>query len=1193
MNNSLDKILSAIPQSSRDPLFILEGNGKILYTNNQVEELLKISEPQKNIGDFFAKETKEKFNELLDRLIDRNELLEIDHFEFELSDGERIKAKVILNIIRSGEEYFILCTLIPINYNVDYKDKIRIGVKDINLNNLIRDKKVIEILEKVETLFPFTFIGYEIIHKLVNSIDDLFWIVDNSGKFLIVNNEFAKSIGLRPFQLEGKKAEEFIPAYIKELNLALEQFMKNTMSSVIMDSALFKEIKNQDGIEIVQLPLLDKEKNIQAIIGISQLKEMNYKFKHKDESFTTLYKIIDDFPKPVAFITSKGTIKHSSTGFCKLFNKKQEELNGLNFANIIHDTLAEGISRFLSSEDSERILPCNRQFEIEKNTEPDYTVYLTKFYGGENQFEGFSILIENIEYVENIQHLIKSRGRMFEFLIENNPEPVYIYDKENLRFLEVNQAAQDLYQYTKEEFQQLDLTDLYNPEDIQTLLGTSSEQLAEGKFSLPLRQKRKDGSTILVEVSKFSFKFNDRDAHFNIVKNVTDSLELEKNVQLFKAAFDNSANMIFVTDPDGIIKFVNSSATDILGLPKQDLENSSFASLSIDEDRTIINTSVFQSHLKEPISMIVQLKSLDNKLIETEITATPVLDFEKNVDSFVIIGKILTNKVDEEKPSEITKEVEKEKLSEAGSDNSVQLESAFLSGVFHEILTPMNVILGFAQELTEGIDNLTPDQKEAVEIINQNRGKLLSTMNAIIEYSEVQKKKDEWDISEITITKVVEELDKYIYEIIGSRDVEFAYGKISSSLQFSTDKTKFDCLLNNLIRLVSTLCQDNKIYFSSYPVDDDNFIIMLTDGYASASDYLANTLRKLFIDKREAKEIGVSKLGAQITRSLLDLLKGKFISSIDDSGKYECGFVFPINLMQSLKEETEPVVEEPVPEVESQVPIDTIEQEEPPVQDEVSAQSEEGIEIEEETEIPEKPVETSVPVDTEIQDEKEVNLEKIEEPETFQENIEKPKIQGPPAPRVEEPEEKPVEEKAEVPVTEETEKPVEAQEEVFEEVEEPKQVSAQSKVEEFSFEDESSNQEFQPSEDKLDLSGLSCLYIEDQVDSQILFKVQMKGLKNIKYAVSFEEALPFLDADHFDFIVMDINLQGEYNGLDALKIIHKMPGYEDIPIIAVTAYVLPGDKEKFIATGFNDFISKPIFREKMLESLEKIFLQKV
>jgi len=60
--------------------------------------------------------------------------------------------------------------------------------------------------------------------------------------------------------------------------------------------------------------------------------------------------------------------------------------------------------------------------------------------------------------------------------------------------------------------------------------------------------------------------------------------------------------------------------------------------------------------------------------------------------------------------------------------------------------------------------------------------------------------------------------------------------------------------------------------------------------------------------------------------------------------------------------------------------------------------------------------------------------------------------------------------------------------------------------------------------------------------------------------------------------------------LDALKIIKRMPGYENTPIIAVTAYVLPGDREKFIATGFEDFISRPIFREKMISTLERIFV---
>ncbi|MCL6097577.1 MAG: response regulator, partial [Bacteroidetes bacterium] len=124
---------------------------------------------------------------------------------------------------------------------------------------------------------------------------------------------------------------------------------------------------------------------------------------------------------------------------------------------------------------------------------------------------------------------------------------------------------------------------------------------------------------------------------------------------------------------------------------------------------------------------------------------------------------------------------------------------------------------------------------------------------------------------------------------------------------------------------------------------------------------------------------------------------------------------------------------------------------------------------------------------------------------------------------------------------------------------------------------------------ELAVSQLSCLYLEDQVDSQLLFKVQMKDLKGIEFAPSFETALPLLKTKKFDFIIMDINLQGEYNGLDALRIIRKMGGYKDIPIIASTAYLQPGARESFINAGFTEFVSKPLLREKLLDVLKKIF----
>ncbi len=129
----------------------------------------------------------------------------------------------------------------------------------------------------------------------------------------------------------------------------------------------------------------------------------------------------------------------------------------------------------------------------------------------------------------------------------------------------------------------------------------------------------------------------------------------------------------------------------------------------------------------------------------------------------------------------------------------------------------------------------------------------------------------------------------------------------------------------------------------------------------------------------------------------------------------------------------------------------------------------------------------------------------------------------------------------------------------------------------------------QNTDEKVDITNFSCLYFEDQIDSQILFSVQMKGLKNLNFAVSFEESLPMLESGNYDFIVIDINLQGSYNGLDILRIIRSMPKYENTPVFAVTAYVLPGDQQKFVLAGFSGFISKPIFRDQMIDLLAEVF----
>ena len=70
----------------------------------------------------------------------------------------------------------------------------------------------------------------------------------------------------------------------------------------------------------------------------------------------------------------------------------------------------------------------------------------------------------------------------------------------------------------------------------------------------------------------------------------------------------------------------------------------------------------------------------------------------------------------------------------------------------------------------------------------------------------------------------------------------------------------------------------------------------------------------------------------------------------------------------------------------------------------------------------------------------------------------------------------------------------------------------------------------------------------------------------------------------FDLVLIDINLGEGPNGKDVLSELRAMPAYRDVPIAAVTAYALPGDRETFLNTGFNAYLSMP-FREDALRAL--------
>jgi CheY-like chemotaxis protein len=88
--------------------------------------------------------------------------------------------------------------------------------------------------------------------------------------------------------------------------------------------------------------------------------------------------------------------------------------------------------------------------------------------------------------------------------------------------------------------------------------------------------------------------------------------------------------------------------------------------------------------------------------------------------------------------------------------------------------------------------------------------------------------------------------------------------------------------------------------------------------------------------------------------------------------------------------------------------------------------------------------------------------------------------------------------------------------------------------------------------------------------------------------MSAHEALRILETDaSIDAVLIDM-MMPEMDGYEAIPLIKKIPGQKDTPIIAVTAQAMIGDREKCLEAGADDYISKPVDVDRLLEVLNQI-----
>ncbi len=118
------------------------------------------------------------------------------------------------------------------------------------------------------------------------------------------------------------------------------------------------------------------------------------------------------------------------------------------------------------------------------------------------------------------------------------------------------------------------------------------------------------------------------------------------------------------------------------------------------------------------------------------------------------------------------------------------------------------------------------------------------------------------------------------------------------------------------------------------------------------------------------------------------------------------------------------------------------------------------------------------------------------------------------------------------------------------------------------------------------------LYIEDNPDNRLLVKrILLSEDYAMLEAIDAKDALNVLKNARPDLILMDINMP-DMDGYTLTAKIKSMPGFERVPILALTANVMRGDKEKTLEAGCDGYIQKPLDIDQLTREIERFMMRR-
>ena len=297
--------------------------------------------------------------------------------------------------------------------------------------------------------------------------------------------------------------------------------------------------------------------------------------------------------------------------------------------------------------------------------------------------------------VEHAASLRESEGR-YRDMFEANPNPMFVFDEETLRFLSVNDAAVDRYGYGRDDFLSMTVGDIRPPEDMTHLRDAiAGARENAGVDLVEARHRKRDGTLIDVEITSHIIDIGGRRARLVMPYDVTERRQAEDALRQaadrYESVTNSAMDAFWAADPEGHILEANEASLELYGYTREEMLTLDIADLDVDESPEMVQEHQQQIAEKGEARFEARHQRKDGTILEVEVSARvwtpggPIGSFIRDVTEH--------NRAEKERL-----ELER-RLLQAQKMEAIGQLAGGIAHDFNNLLTP---IIGLSEFLLEG-----------------------------------------------------------------------------------------------------------------------------------------------------------------------------------------------------------------------------------------------------------------------------------------------------------------------------------------------------------------------------------------------------------------------------------------------------------------------------------------------------------